>query len=133
MDGIFRADLRALMGKASLTCVGHDDLFFRACVACEFDDVDQRIIIVFFSDRAFFDPIGKRGLFLHAAQRQADPQTKALSDDGAFQEDAVAVARLMTRQDLVRELLDLLGIVSSLICQSGDSVKTFRRMSVTEL
>ena len=120
VDGVLRADFRTLMGKASLAGVCHDDLLFRAGVACELDDVDQRIIIIFLGDRAFFDPIGQRGLFLHAAKRKADAQAQALADDGA-----VAVARLVSGQDLVWEFLDLLGIVSPFVCQSGDFSEDF--------
>ena len=121
---ILGAHFRALVGQASLALVGHDDLFFRAGVAGELDDVDQGIVIVFLGNGAFLDPVGQGTEFAHFTKRQTHAQTQALADDRPFQEDAVAVLGLGSREDFVRDLFDPLCIIRFiLICHSGNGRK----------
>ena len=118
VDRIFRTHLSTLMGQAPLAAVRYDDLLLWAGIACELDDVDQRIIIILFCDRTFFNAIRQCGLFLHCTQRKSDSQTQTLSDDRTLQEDAVAIACLVSWQDLVRKLLDLLCVIAAFIGES---------------
>ena len=121
---ILGTHFRALVGQASLALVGHDDLFFRAGVAGELDDVDQGIVIVFLGNGALLNPVGQGTEFAHFTKRQAHAQTKALADDRPLQENTVAVFGFGPREDFVRDLFDPLCIIRFiLVCHSGNGRK----------
>ena len=113
VDGVLGADLGARMRQAALAAVGHDDLLFRAGVAGELDDIDERRLIVRFA-RAVLDAVRDGRVGVGVARRKTHGQAQALANNGALEEDAVAVSGVLGRQDLVGQGFERLGKVLGL-------------------
>src|SRR5699024_7316943 len=89
-DGLFGADFLAGMRQAALAHIGDLDDLFRAAVAGELDDVDQRRLVVLVRNDAFLQTFAGGDALVNGAQGEAHGQADALRDDGSLQEDAAA-------------------------------------------
>ena len=118
-QSLLGAHIHARVGQAAAAEVGHFHLLFGAGIAGELDNVHQRGIVVLLSDHAVFDAgVGGR-LLIHGAQGQTHGQTDALRNDGALQENAVAEAVDLTRNNFVGQAGNFLCVVLTLIREAG--------------
>ena len=118
-DRTFGADLLAGIFQTALAGIGHMEFFIRAGVAGEFDNINQRRIVIFFRDCAFIDSLRKRCVFIYRAQRQADCKTQALADDRPLQKDRIPIAGDLPGQDFIGQLINA-GIVPALVGKARD-------------
>src|SRR5699024_7638912 len=100
-DGLFGADFLAGMSKAALAHGGDLDDLFRALVAGELDDVDQRRLIVLVRDHAMFQIVRSGNTLVQRTQRKSHGKTDTLGDNGSLQEDAAAQLADLAGNDLV--------------------------------
>ena len=95
----------------------------RAFVAGEFDHVDQRLFIIALGGEGRLDPVGHLGVVREALHGQAHRETEPLADDGALEEDAVAIGADLSGDELKRQPLQLVGIVAALVGEAGNRSK----------
>ena len=121
-NGALGADLAAGVREATLAGVAHlIDVVF-AGVAGELDDVDQRRLVVGLGNRGVDDAVGHALRLVDALQRQAHGKEDALRDDGALEEDGLAVGRDLAGDDLVGQALEVsLGVLPLLVGDAGDA------------
>ena len=129
-DGALGADLAAGVGEAALAAVGHAVGVVRARVARELDDVDERRLVVGLGHGGLREALGEALAVVDALQRQAHGEADALLDDGALEEDRLAVGGDVAGDDLVREVTELAagGLLVVLphvvgdLCHAGEHV-----------
>ena len=122
-DGLFGADLNAWMLDAALTAVGYLDDVIRAAVAGEFDDVYERRLVIFLGNDRLLHAVGDIVVLTELARRQTHSKAQPFADNGALDQKIVPERAYLigiARTDLVRQLLDPLGIVSALVRHACD-------------
>ena len=107
------------MAEAALTVGGDAYLLWRAGVAGEGDDVDQRGFVVLFRLCGLLDAVGGEADFGGGAQGQAAREAETLGYDGALEKDVMAVLCILAGDDLVWQSI-YPREVPALICQPGD-------------
>ena len=105
-DRALRADLDARTRHAALTHIGHADLIFRAGVAGELNDVDERRGVVGLLLGRRVDVVGQRRMLGRTAARQTHRQTQALAYDRAFEKNILTVLCDLARHNVIRQRLD---------------------------
>ena len=118
-DSAAGADFVAVVRQAALAAFSHVVTVGGASVTGVADDVHQGGIIVLFGNGALIDTVGQTGVLGNRAQRQAHSQTQALADNGALQEDGLAILGQLAGSDLVGQVLDT-AVVAALIGQTSD-------------
>lgn len=124
-DGALGTHFFTGVSQTTLAAVGDKHTLFRAGMAGKFDDVDQRRVIVFAGDGAFFNAIGNRRGFRSRTHRQANGQTQTFTNNGAFQEHAVAIRGFFPGNDFKGKLLDLFRVVAAFISHAGNLGENF--------
>ena len=115
------ADLDARTRHAALADVGHANLIFRAGVAGELDDIDERRRIVGFFLGGRVDVVGKRRVLGGAAARQTHRQTQAFAYDSALQKNILTVGCYLARHDVIRQCFDAaVGRPLGMVCHTRD-------------
>ena len=114
-DGVLGADLLAGMRQTALAHGRDLDDLLRAGVAGEFDDVDQRRLIVLVGDDAVFQTLAGRDALVQRAQGHTHSQADTLRDDGSLQEDTATQGFLLAGDDLEGQLTHQLLVIGKLV------------------